>query len=153
MEEKKLKHVAILGSTGSIGTQALDVIRANPQHFVVEVLVANSNSELLIKQALEFKPNAVVIVDETKYKEVKDVLFSHDIKVYAGSKALEQIVEMETIDIVLTAIVGYAGLASTINAIKFKKAIALANKETLVVAGDIVTKLAFRQCSKYLSGR
>jgi 1-deoxy-D-xylulose-5-phosphate reductoisomerase len=143
MEEKKLKHVAILGSTGSIGTQALDVIRANPQHFVVEVLVANSNSELLIKQALEFKPNAVVIVDETKYKEVKDVLFSHDIKVYAGAKALEQIVEMETIDIVLTAIVGYAGLASTINAIKFKKAIALANKETLVVAGDIVTKLAF----------
>lgn len=143
MEEKKLKHVAILGSTGSIGTQALDVIRANPQHFVVEVLVANSNSELLIKQALEFKPNAVVIVDETKYKEVKDILFSHDIKVYAGAKALEQIVEMETIDIVLTAIVGYAGLASTINAIKFKKAIALANKETLVVAGDIVTKLAF----------
>lgn len=143
MEEKKLKHVAILGSTGSIGTQALDVIRANQQHFVVEVLVANSNSELLIKQALEFKPNAVVIVDETKYKEVKDVLFSHDIKVYAGAKALEQIVEMETIDIVLTAIVGYAGLASTINAIKFKKAIALANKETLVVAGDIVTKLAF----------
>jgi 1-deoxy-D-xylulose-5-phosphate reductoisomerase len=143
MEEKKLKHVAILGSTGSIGTQALEVIRANPQHFVVEVLVANSNSELLIKQAIEFKPNAVVIVDETKYKEVKDVLFSHDIKVYAGAKALEQIVEMETIDIVLTAIVGYAGLASTINAIKFKKAIALANKETLVVAGDIVTKLAF----------
>lgn len=143
MEEKKLKHVAILGSTGSIGTQALDVIRANSQHFVVEVLVANSNSELLIKQALEFKPNAVVIVDETKYKEVKDVLFSHDIKVYAGAKAVEQIVEMETIDIVLTAIVGYAGLASTINAIKFKKAIALANKETLVVAGDIVTKLAF----------
>lgn len=143
MEEKKLKHVAILGSTGSIGTQALDVVRANPQHFVVEVLVANSNSELLIKQAIEFKPNAVVIVDETKYKEVKDVLFSHDIKVYAGAKALEQIVEMETIDIVLTAIVGYAGLASTINAIKFKKAIALANKETLVVAGDIVTKLAF----------
>lgn len=143
MEEKKLKHVAILGSTGSIGTQALDVIRANPQHFVVEVLVAHSNSELLIKQALEFKPNAVVIVDETKYKEVKDVLFDHDIKVYAGAKALEQIVEMETIDIVLTAIVGYAGLASTINAIKFKKAIALANKETLVVAGDIVTKLAF----------
>ncbi len=137
------KRIAILGSTGSIGTQALEVIRANPQHFVVEVLVANSNSELLIKQALEFKPNAVVIVDETKYKEVKDVLFSHDIKVYAGAKALEQIVEMETIDIVLTAIVGYAGLASTINAIKFKKAIALANKETLVVAGDIVTKLAF----------
>lgn len=137
------KRIAILGSTGSIGTQALEVIRANSQHFVVEVLVANSNSELLIKQAIEFKPNAVVIVDETKYKEVKDVLFSHDIKVYAGAKALEQIVEMETIDIVLTAIVGYAGLASTINAIKFKKAIALANKETLVVAGDIVTKLAF----------
>jgi len=143
MNKPTQKRVAILGSTGSIGTQALEVIRANPQHFIVEVLVANSNSELLIKQALEFKPNAVVIVDETKYKEVKDVLFSHDIKVYAGAKALEQIVEMETIDIVLTAIVGYAGLASTINAIKFKKAIALANKETLVVAGDIVTKLAF----------
>lgn len=143
MSKAQPKHIAILGSTGSIGTQALEVIKANPDSFIVEVLAANSNAELLIKQALEFKPNAVVIVDETKYKEVKDVLFPHDIKVYAGAKALEQIVEMETINIVLTAIVGYAGLASTLNAIKYKKTIALANKETLVVAGDIVTKLAF----------
>lgn len=143
MEQDKQKRIAILGCTGSIGTQALDVIRDNPQHFVVEVLVANSNADLLIKQALEFKPNAVVIADESKYQHVKEVLFPEDIKVYAGAKAIEQIVEMETIDMVLAAIVGYAGLASTINAIKFKKPIALANKETLVVAGDIVTKLAY----------
>ena len=143
MNAIKPKHIAILGSTGSIGTQALEVIKANPSRFVVEVLVANTNADLLIKQSLEVKPNAVVIVDETKYKQVKDVLFPHDIKVYAGIKALEQIVEMETIDVVLTAIVGYAGLASTLNAIKYKKSIALANKETLVVAGDIVTKLAY----------
>ena len=139
----KAKRIAILGCTGSIGTQALDVIRKNPGHFVAEVLVANSNADLLIQQALEFKPNAVVIADESKYKQVKDVLFPEDIKVYAGAKAIEQIVEMETIDLVLAAIVGYAGLASSINAIKHKKPIALANKETLVVAGDIVTQLAF----------
>jgi 1-deoxy-D-xylulose-5-phosphate reductoisomerase len=143
MSENNPKRIAILGCTGSIGTQALDVIRQNPQHFVAEVLVAHSNAELLIKQALEFKPNAVVICDESKYKEVQDVLFPQDIKVYAGAKAVEQIVEMETIDMVLAAIVGYAGLASTINAIKHKKQIALANKETLVVAGDIVTRLAY----------
>ncbi len=136
------KKIAIIGSTGSIGTQALEVIRENPKHFSVEVLVANSNAELLIKQALEFKPNAVVIGDESKYQSVKDILFKEDIKVYAGEKAIEQIVEMETIDIVLACIVGYAGLASTINAIKHKKNIALANKETLVVAGDLVTRLA-----------
>jgi 1-deoxy-D-xylulose-5-phosphate reductoisomerase len=143
MSESNPKRIAILGCTGSIGTQALDVIRQNPQHFVAEVLVAHSNAELLIQQALEFKPNAVVICDENKYKEVQDVLFPQDIKVYAGAKAVEQIVEMETIDMVLAAIVGYAGLASTINAIKHKKQIALANKETLVVAGDIVTRLAY----------
>ncbi len=140
---QKPKHIAILGSTGSIGTQALDVIRENKEHFVVEVLVANSNADLLIKQALEFEPNAVVIVDESKYQQVKEVLLPKDIKVFAGEKALEQIVEMDTIDMVLAAIVGYAGLASTINAIKNKKQIALANKETLVVAGDLVTRLAF----------
>lgn len=139
----KQKRIAVLGSTGSIGTQALDVIRKNPDQFVAEVLVANSNADLLIQQALEFKPNAVVIADESKYKQVQEVLFPQDIKVYAGLKAIEQIVEMETIDLVLAAIVGYAGLASVINAIKHKKPIALANKETLVVAGDIVTKLAF----------
>lgn len=132
-----------MGSTGSIGTQALEVIRDNPSLFEAEVLVAHSNADLLIAQALEFKPNAVVIGDETKYQKVKDALFSRDIKVFAGSKSIEQIVEMETVDMVLAAIVGYAGLSSTVNAIKYKKQIALANKETLVVAGDIVTKLAY----------
>jgi 1-deoxy-D-xylulose-5-phosphate reductoisomerase len=141
--ENPKKRIAIMGCTGSIGTQALDVIRECPENFEVEVLVGNSNADLLIKQALEFKPNAVVIGDETKYKVVKDALFSEDIKVYAGQKSIEQIVEMETIDVVLASIVGYAGLASTINAIKYNKTIALANKETLVVAGDIVTKLAY----------
>ena len=142
---KQIKRIAILGSTGSIGTQALDVIKANPQHFSAEVLAAYSNAELLIKQSLEFDPNAVVIVDESKYLTVKEALKNTDIKVYAGPKALEQIVEMSSIDIVLTAIVGYAGLASTLNAIQHQKNIALANKETLVVAGDLVTKLAFEK--------
>src|SRR3954468_18905279 len=105
------KRVAIIGSTGSIGTQALEVIRENPALFDAEVLVANANSELLIKQALEFNPNAVVIGDEKKYSEVKAALEPHHIKVFAGLKAIEQIVEMETIDIVLASIVGYAGLA------------------------------------------
>ncbi|MBC7694146.1 MAG: 1-deoxy-D-xylulose-5-phosphate reductoisomerase [Burkholderiales bacterium] len=141
--DKAPKRIAIMGSTGSIGTQALEVIKNNPAHFEVEVLVANTNADLLIKQAIEFKPNAVVIGDESKYQQVKDALFTHDVKVFAGLKSMEQIVEMETVDMVLAAIVGYAGLASTINAIKYKKAIALANKETLVVAGDLVTKLAY----------
>lgn len=138
----KPKNIAIVGSTGSIGTQALEVIRENPNHFAVEVLVGNSNADLLIKQALEFNPNSVVVADESKYKIVKDALFDKGIKVFAGPKAVEQIVESENIDIVLASIVGYAGLASTINAIKHKKTIALANKETLVVAGDLVTQLA-----------
>lgn len=140
MEEKK--RIAIIGSTGSIGTQALDVIKENPLFFELEVLVANSNADLLIKQALEFNPNAIVIADEKKYQFVKEALKSTDIKVYAGSKAVEQIVEMDSIDLVLASIVGFAGLASTINAIKHKKQIALANKETLVVAGDLITSLA-----------
>ena len=136
------KHIAILGSTGSIGTQTLDVIEANTDLFVVEVLSANSNSDLLIKQALKFNPNAVVIVDETKYQEVFDALSNQDIKVYAGKEALTQVVEMEDIDMVLTALVGYSGLNPTISAIKAKKNIALANKETLVVAGALITGLA-----------
>lgn len=136
------KNIAILGSTGSIGTQALEVIKDNPELFNVEVLVANGNADLLIQQALDFDPNAVVIADESKYQKVKEALQPHDIKVFAGAKAVEQIVEMESIHIVLASIVGYAGLASTINAIKHKKTIALANKETLVVAGDLITKLA-----------
>jgi 1-deoxy-D-xylulose-5-phosphate reductoisomerase len=139
---KEKKRIAIIGSTGSIGTQALEVIKENPDFFEAEVLVANSNADLLINQALEFNPNAVVIANEAHYHKVKTALASTDIKVYSGNKAVEQIVEMETIDMVLASIVGYAGLASTINAIKHKKPIALANKETLVVAGELVTRLA-----------
>lgn len=138
----KKKNIAILGSTGSIGTQAIEVIKANPDAFGCEVLVANSNADLLIAQAIEMQPNAVVIADETKYQQVKNALSSHDIKVFAGAKSVEQIVEMESIDMVLTAMVGFAGLPSTIQAIKHKKPIALANKETLVVAGELITRLA-----------
>jgi 1-deoxy-D-xylulose-5-phosphate reductoisomerase len=136
------RHIALLGSTGSIGTQALDVIAANPERFVVEVLTAQSNANLLIEQALRFKPNCVVIGDESKYNQVKEALWSADIKVYAGKEALAQVVESESIDIVLTALVGFAGLEPTIRAIKAGKHIALANKETLVVAGEMVTSLA-----------
>ena len=140
MGEKR--NVAILGSTGSIGTQALDVIRVNKDKFEVEVLTAKNNVELLFAQAMEFKPNAVVIENKDHYQYLKNKLFDEGIKVYTGEDAIEQIVEMETIDIVLTAMVGYAGLRPTISAIKAGKAIALANKETLVVAGDLITKLA-----------
>jgi 1-deoxy-D-xylulose-5-phosphate reductoisomerase len=136
------KRVAILGSTGSIGTQTLDVIRQHPNDFIVEVLTAQNNCDLLIAQALEFKPNAVVIGNEAAYSKVKDALQPHDIKVFAGPKAIAQIVEMDTIDVVLTALVGYSGLIPTVNAIKAGKQIALANKETLVVAGEIITALA-----------
>ncbi|PIQ16454.1 MAG: 1-deoxy-D-xylulose-5-phosphate reductoisomerase [Flavobacteriales bacterium CG18_big_fil_WC_8_21_14_2_50_32_9] len=136
------KRIAILGSTGSIGTQTLEVIEEHSDKFEVEVLTAHSNADLLIQQAIQFKPNAVVIVDETHYKKVSEALWQYDIKTYAGLEALAQVVEMETIDIVLTALVGYVGLLPTINAIKAKKTIALANKETLVVAGELITKLA-----------
>jgi 1-deoxy-D-xylulose-5-phosphate reductoisomerase len=138
----KKKNIAILGSTGSIGTQAIEVIKANPDFFCCEVLVANSNADLLIAQAIDVLPNAVVIADDTKYLQVKEALASYDIKVFAGAKSVEQIVEMESIDVVLAAMVGFAGLPSTIHAIKHKKPIALANKETLVVAGELITKLA-----------
>ena len=138
------KHIAILGSTGSIGTQALEVIAVNTDLFVVEVLSANTNSALLIQQALTFKPNAVVIVDESKYQAVFDALSPKDIKVYAGKESLSQVVEMDAIDMVLTALVGYSGLKPTISAINAKKNIALANKETLVVAGSLITDLAKR---------
>jgi 1-deoxy-D-xylulose-5-phosphate reductoisomerase len=136
------RHIAILGSTGSIGTQALEVIKAHPDKLELEVLTAHSNAELLIKQALEFKPNAVVICDESKWQMVADALQPLDIKVYAGTDAVSQVVEMDGIDIVLTALVGYAGLKPTLNAIKAGKQIALANKETLVIAGELVTSLA-----------
>lgn len=137
-----MKKIAILGSTGSIGTQALDVVQSNPDHFSVEVLTAHSNADLLIEQAKKFKPNAVVIGDESKYQIVKDALWNDDIKVYAGQEALDQIVESTEIELVLTALVGAAGLKPTVNAIQAGKTIALANKETLVVAGDLVTALA-----------
>jgi 1-deoxy-D-xylulose-5-phosphate reductoisomerase len=136
------KRIAILGSTGSIGTQALDVVREQPEHFQVELLSCGNNVDLLIKQALEFTPNAVVIGDPTKLEQVKEVLFPAGIKAYAGAEALEQAVTMEGIDLVLTALVGYAGLRPTLAAIAAGKHIALANKETLVVAGELVTKAA-----------
>lgn len=136
------RGLAILGSTGSIGTQALDVVRAQPGRFRVEVLTAGRNAELLIAQAIEFKPNAVAIADETQGQKVRDALWAHDIKAYSGADSIAQLVEMEGIDIVLTALVGFAGLRPTINAIAAGKHIALANKETLVVAGEIVMQAA-----------
>ena len=136
------RGLAILGSTGSIGTQALDVVRAQPGHFRVEVLTAGRNADLLIEQALEFKPNAVAIADESQGQKVRDALWEHDIKAYAGQDAIAQLVEMDGIDIVLTALVGFAGLRPTMNAIAAGKHIALANKETLVVAGEIVMAAA-----------
>ena len=131
-----------MGSTGSIGTQTLDVIRQHPDWFTVEVLTAQHNWELLVAQASEFKPNAVVIGNEDHYSKVKEALSGEPIKVFAGQKAIAQVVEMETIDVVLTALVGYSGLIPTVHAIRAGKQIALANKETLVVAGELITALA-----------
>lgn len=132
----------MLGSTGSIGTQALDVIREQRDALHVEVLSAHNNADLLVKQALEFKPNVVVIGNEGKWKEVNDALFDLGIKVYSGAEALEQVVETDGIDMVLTAMVGAAGLKPTMRAIQAGKHIALANKETLVVAGELVMAAA-----------
>jgi 1-deoxy-D-xylulose-5-phosphate reductoisomerase len=139
------KRIAILGSTGSIGTQALEVIQQNPEKFEVEVLTANNNVDILIGQAKKFQPNAVVIANPDKYKYVSEALKNEPIKVYAGADSLNQVVQMETIDLVLTAMVGYSGLIPTYNAIKAGKNIALANKETLVVAGEIITKTALEK--------
>ena len=136
------KNVAILGSTGSIGTQTLEVIQAQPENFQVEVLTAQNNADLLIEQALKFQPNCVVIGNESLYHKVKEALIPHDIKVFAGEKAIADVVAMEEIDLVLTALVGYSGLIPTIKAIEAGKHIALANKETLVVAGELITQLA-----------
>lgn len=140
--EQVIKRIAIFGSTGSIGTQALDVIAANPDKFSAEILTAHSNDELLVKQALQFNPNAVVIGDEKKYLKVKEALAATDVKVFAGEKALEEVAAMDCYDLMLAAIVGYAGLKPTLKAIENGKAIGLANKETLVVAGDIVMRKA-----------
>jgi 1-deoxy-D-xylulose-5-phosphate reductoisomerase len=136
------RRIAILGSTGSIGTQALEVVKQHPDKLDVEVLTANSNASLLISQAIEFKPNAVVISNASLYQRVSEALAPYDIKVYTGSASIEQIVEMESIDMVLVALVGWSGLKPTLRAIEAGKQIALANKETLVVAGEMVTKLA-----------
>lgn len=136
-----MKRIAILGSTGSIGTQTLQVIGANPELFCAEVLTANENVGLLIEQALKFRPNMVVIANEAKYSELKEALKEEDIKVYAGKDALAQVVAAGTVDMVVTATVGYSGLLPTVNAIKAGKVIALANKETLVVAGELINDL------------
>jgi 1-deoxy-D-xylulose-5-phosphate reductoisomerase len=136
------RHIAILGSTGSIGRQALDVIRQHRDLFEVELLTANNSSQLLISQAREFSPNAVVICNEDKYREVADALQPEYIKVFAGMQSVCDLVCSDTIDIVLTSMVGFSGLSSTIAAVKAGKTIALANKETLVAAGEIVMKLA-----------
>lgn len=135
------KRIAILGSTGSIGTQALEVIRMHPDLFEVEVLTTYSNARLLISQALEFNPNAVVIANDTLHKTVNDALQPHGIKVFAGKESLSQITTLDTIDIVLNALVGFAGMEPTVAAIKAGKDIALANKESLVIAGDLITQL------------
>ena len=140
--QQTIKRIAIFGSTGSIGTQALEVIAENPSLFSAEILTAHNNDELLIEQALKFNPNIVVIGDDKKYAAVKDALAATDIKVFAGEKALEEVASMDCYDLMLAAIVGYAGLRPTLKAIENGKAIALANKETLVVAGDIIMRKA-----------
>lgn len=136
------RRIAILGSTGSIGTQALDVVQRHPEQFEVEVLTAQNNADLLIAQAKTFKPNCVVISNESYYADVQAALDGLDIKVFTGEQALASVAAMDTVDMVLTALVGYSGLLPTINAIEAGKTIALANKETLVVAGELITNLA-----------
>jgi 1-deoxy-D-xylulose-5-phosphate reductoisomerase len=137
-----IKRIAIFGSTGSIGTQALEVIALHPDKFSVEVLTCNGNDELLVEQAIKFKPNIIVVGDPQKYSKVQDALANTDTKVFVGEKALEEVASMDCYDLMLAAIVGYAGLKPTLNAIKSGKAVALANKETLVVAGDIIMRTA-----------
>lgn len=136
------KGIAILGSTGSIGTQALHVIEAYPEKFDLQVITAHKSGDLLIEQAKKHLPNTVVIGDESQFEKVKSALWDLDIHVYCGERALEQVVDSNEIDVVLTAMVGYAGLKPTLSAIRAKKTIALANKETLVVAGELITKEA-----------
>lgn len=136
------KHIAVLGSTGSIGSQTLDIVRRFPDDFAVEVLTAQNNADLLVQQAIEFQPNTVVIGNKELYAKVHEVLASSDIKVFAGNESIEQIVEMSSIDLVVVALVGYSGLRPTYRALQCGKPIALANKETLVVAGEVITRLA-----------
>ena len=145
MAEGNKKRIAIFGSTGSIGTQSLEVIGANPDLFEVEILTAQTNDKLLIEQALKHQPNAVVIGDEKKYDAVKSALAPKNIKVFAGPSALEEVADFDTYDMMLAGIVGFAGLTPTLKAVEKGKAIALANKETLVVAGDIVMQKALEK--------
>ena len=140
-KERQRKRVCILGSTGSIGTQALQVIESHADLFEAYVLTANTQADLLIQQARQFQPCCVVIADESRYDYVREALSDEPIQVYAGADALCQVVQMEPVDIVLTALVGFSGLRPTISAIKARKPIALANKETLVVAGELITRL------------
>ena len=142
MIHQEKKHIAILGSTGSIGRQALDVVRNHSDAFEVEVLTAQNNADLLIEQAIFFKPNAVVIGNDEKYQTVRKALEAYPIKVFSGKESLRQVVTMDEIDIVLTAMVGIAGLEPTLEAVSAGKPIALANKETLVVAGNLITEQA-----------
>jgi 1-deoxy-D-xylulose-5-phosphate reductoisomerase len=139
-----VKQIAILGSTGSIGKQALDVIASHPDEYEVYALTANNSVDLLIEQALRFKPEAVVIANEQHYAKLKEALAGQPVKVYAGADAINQIVTASPIDIVLASMVGFAGLCPTIEAIKAGKTIALANKETMVVAGELITSLALQ---------
>jgi len=136
------KHIAILGSTGSIGSQALEVIEKNPGLFSLEVITAGSNASLLIRQAVKHRPNHVVIADERKYQDVSEALSGYPIKVYAGREALSQVVQIDSVDLVLVAMVGFTGLYPTLTAIRSGKNIALANKETLVVAGKLIHQLS-----------
>lgn len=136
-----MRNIAILGSTGSIGTQTLQVVEANPDRFCVEILTANNNVDLLIEQARKFKPGIVVIANEKKYEQLQEALKEEDIKVYAGADAIAQVVTTGSVELVVTAMVGYSGLIPTIHAIKAGKHIALANKETLVVAGELINRL------------
>lgn len=137
----KKQNLAILGSTGSIGTQTLDVVAANPDLFAVYAITANNNVDLLIKQARTFHPEAVVVANEAHYNTLREALTDLPIKVFAGSDAVAQVAALPSVDTVVTAMVGYAGLKPTIEAVKAGKRIALANKETLVVAGELVTRL------------
>jgi len=142
MTDTYIKRIAIFGSTGSIGVQTLEVIKANSDKFSVEILTAHNNHELLIEQALKYNPNIVLIGDEKKYLQVKEALAATDIKVFAGEKSLEEVAAMDCYDLMIAGIVGYAGLRPTLKAICNGKTVGLANKETLVVAGDIVIQKA-----------
>lgn len=148
--QQKVRRLAILGSTGSIGTQALDVVLAHPEFFEVEILSGHSNTKLLIQQAIQFRPNAVVVTNEARYDEVKSALSNLPIKVFSGHSALQDVVQWDSVDVVLGAIVGFAGLPSTLAAVQAGKHLALANKETLVVAGEMVMRMAYEKHARII---